>query len=254
MKARTVAPILILVLAMLACNLPSNVPVTETPTLLPSPIASATVTPLPPTEQPTQTPLPTNTPLPTLTFTPTIPIAFPKDVNVNCRLGPGTNWVSLSALVVGQTSQITGRSSDGGWLNIVDPQNSGRKCWVSASVVNTAGNLAPIPAVENPQASVTNVTITVDPKVISVPGCIGPILASKIKGTIETNGPTNVKYRFETQLDGSMGNQSVDFDSFGTKEFTVEYTPPLTAGTYWIRLIVTNPNNMQAEVKYKVEC
>ncbi len=252
MKARTFLPVFMLVLAMLACNLPSNVPVTETPTVPPSP--SATATPLPPTDLPTQTPLPTNTPPPTFTSTPTIPIAFPKEVNVNCRFGPGTTWVSLSALIVGQTSQITGRSSDGGWWNIVDPQNSGRKCWVSASVVNTAGNLAPIPVVETPKASVTNVTIDVDPKTISVPGCIGPILASKIKGTIETNGPTNVKWHFETQLGGSMGNQSTDFDSFGTKEFTADYTPPLTAGTYWIRLIVTSPNDIQAEVKYKVEC
>lgn len=252
MKARTFLPVFMLVLAMLACNLPSNVPVTETPTVPPSP--SATITPLPPTDLPTQTPLPTNTPPPTFTSTPTIPIAFPKEVNVNCRFGPGTTWVSLSALIVGQTSQITGRSSDGGWWNIVDPQNSGRKCWVSASVVNTAGNLAPIPVVETPKASVTNVTIDVDPKTISVPGCIGPILASKIKGTIETNGPTNVKWHFETQLGGSMGNQSTDFDSFGTKEFTADYTPPLTAGTYWIRLIVTSPNDIQAEVKYKVEC
>ena len=252
MKTRTLLPVLMLLLATLACNLPSNVPVTETPTLQPS--ASPTVELPTATLPPTQTPLPTNTPPPTLTSTPTIPVAFPRDVNVNCRLGPGTAWVSISALVVGQTSQITGRSSDGGWWNIVDPQNSNRKCWVSGSVVNTAGNLAPIPVVENPKASVTNVTIDVDPKVLSVPGCMGPVLPSKIKGTIETNGPTNVKWRFETQLGGSMGNQSTDFDAFGVKEFTAEYTAPLSSGTYWIRLIVTSPNDMQAEVKYKVEC
>jgi hypothetical protein len=198
--------------------------------------------------------LPTNTPLPTLTFTPTIPVAFPKEVNVNCRLGPSIGWVSISALLVGQNSQIIGKSADGGWWNIVDPQSSNRKCWVSASVVNTAGTLAPIPIVESPKAAVTNVTIDVDPKTISVPGCMGPILPSKIKGTIETNGPVNVKWHFETQLGGSMGNQSTDFDAFGVKEFNVEYTPPLSAGTYWIRLIVTTPNDIQAEVKYKVEC
>ena len=107
---------------------------------------------------------------------------------------------------------------------------------------------------EAPQASVTNVTINVDPKTISVGGCVGPIEPSEITGTIETNGPTNVKWRFETQLGGSMSNQSTDFDAFGTREFKVDYTPSLTEGTYWIRLIVTSPNNMQAEVKYEVEC
>jgi hypothetical protein len=163
-------------------------------------------------------------------------------------------WKPISALIVGQSSQILGKSADGGWWSIADPQSSGRNCWVAASVVNTAGNLSVIPITETPKASVINVTIDVDPKAISVPGCMGPILASKIKGTIETNGPTTVKWRFETQLGGSMGNQSTDFDAFGVKEFTVEYTPPVTAGTYWIRLIVTAPNDMQAEVKYKVEC
>ncbi len=252
MKPRTLFPALVLVLAMLACNLPSNVSVTETPILQASP--SSTVTQPPPTDLPTQTPLPTNTPPPTLTFTPSVPIAFPKETNVNCRLGPGTGWVPISALVVGQSSQITGRSADGNWWNIVDPQSSGRRCWVSVGVVNTAGNLALIPVVESPKATVTNVTAEVDPKTTSVAGCIGPILPIKIKGTIETNGPTTVKWHFETQLGGAMTNQSTDFDAFGSKDFSVDYTPPLTAGTYWVRLIVTSPNDMQAEAKYKIEC
>jgi SH3-like domain-containing protein len=252
MKARTLFPGLVLVLAMLACNLPANIPATETPTLeaLPSP----TVTQPLPTDIPTQTPLPTNTPPPTLTSTPTVPVASPKEANVNCRVGPGTAWVPISALVVGQSSQITGKSSDGAWWNIVDPQNSGRRCWVSASVVNTAGNLAAILVIDTPKASVTNVTVDVDPKTISVAGCIGPILPIKIKGTIETNGPTTVKWHFETQKDGAMTNQSTDFDQFGSKDFSVDYTPPVLSGTYWVRLIVTSPNDMQAETNYKIDC
>lgn len=252
MNARALFPVLILALLMASCNLPSNVPVTETPTAAQAlPPATAT---LPPTVPPTQTSLPTDTPPPTLTFTPSVPVATPKETNVNCRLGPGVAWVAISALLVGQNSQITGKNPDGSWWNIVDPQSSSRRCWVAASVVNTAGNLAGIPVAESPRASVTNVTIDVDPRTVAVPGCMGPILASKITGTIETNGPARVQYRFETQLGGSMGNQSVDFDAFGVKEFTVEYTPPLTAGTYWIRLIVTSPNDIQAETSYKVEC
>lgn len=252
MKPRTLFPVLMLVLSMLACNLPSNLPVTETPTLQTPP--SATVTSEPPTVPPTQTPLPTNTPPATLTSTPTVPVAFPRDVNVNCRLGPGTAWVPISALIVGQSSQITGKTGDGAWWNIVDPQNSSRRCWVSASVVSTAGNIAAIPVAEAPVAAVTNVTIDVAPRTISIPGCIGPITPSEITGTIETNGPTTVRWRFETQLGGSMGNEDTDFDAFGEKEFEVDYTPPLSAGTYWIRLIVTSPNNIQAEVTYTVEC
>ena len=252
MKPRTLFPALVLVLATLACNLPSNAAVTETPTTQAQLPPSATLPP--PTSLPTQTPLPTDTPPPTLTSTPTIPVASAKDVGVNCRLGPSTAWLPISALVVGQSSQITGKNSDGSWWNIVDPQNSGRKCWVSASVVNTAGNLNNIPVTDSPKAQVTNLKVDVDPKSISVPGCVGPILPIKIKGTIETNGPTTVKWRFETQLGGSMGNQSTDFDSFGTKDVTADYTPPVSAGTYWVKLIVTSPNDLQAETAYKIEC
>ena len=250
MNARTLFPALVLILAMLACNLPSNVSVTETPTVVTSP----TFTPITPTNLPTQTPLPSNTPAPLPTNTSTIPIVFPKETNVNCRLGPGIAWVPTSALIVGQTSQITGKSADGSWWNIVDPQNSSKRCWVSASVVNTGGNLAAIPVVESPKASVTNVSVNVDPKTISVTGCTGPILPIKIKGTIETDGPTTVKWRFETQLGGSLGDQTTDFDAFGSKDVSVDYTPPVSAGTYWVRLIVFNPDNLQAETTYKIEC
>ena len=254
MKSRSLFSTLVLVLAMLACNLPSNVPVTETPTVVtPSPTLFL------PTATPTQTPLPTNTPLPTLTPTPTVPIVSAKDVPVNCRLGPGTAWLVISALTVGQTSQIVGKTSDGAWWYIVDPSSSGRNCWVSVSVTNAAGNLANIPVVQTPKAAVTRVTVDVSPKTVSVPGpaCAGPVPPIVIEGTIETNGPTSVQWRFETQQGGAMATQTTEFETFGSKTFTAAYTPPLpvTAGTsYWVRLIVTSPNDAQSEVKYTIAC
>ena len=251
MKSRSLLSTLVLVLGMLACNLPSNASVTETATV---PAITPSSTQALATETPSQTPLPTDTPPPTLTSTPTVPIAFPKDVAVNCRLGPGTAWIVVSGLNLGQTAQIVGKTSDGSWWYIVDPFNSGRKCWVSVSVTNSAGNLAGIPVVELPKATVTNVTVDVDPKTISVPGCIGPILPIEIAGTIETNGPTTVKWHFETQQGGAMSEQTTEFDAFGPKPFSVDYTPLLTAGTFWVRLIVTSPNDIQGEVKYKIEC
>jgi len=51
-----------------------------------------------------------------------------------------------------------------------------------------------------------------------------------------------------------MSNQTTNFDAFGSKNVSVDYTPTLTAGTYWVRLIVTEPNDIQAEVKYTLEC
>jgi len=251
MKRRSLLSTLALVLAILACNLPSNVP-TETPT-------GAALTPsstfVPTTAVPTLTLPPSNTPPPTNTSTPSVPVAFPKEVAVNCRLGPGTGWIVLSGLSVGTSSQITGKSGDGGWWQIIDPLNSGRRCWVAGSVTNTAGNVAGIPVVEAPKATVTNVTVDVDPESLSVAGCLGPILPLKITGTIETNGPTTVQWRFETQQDGVMSTQSTEFESFGEETVSTEYTPTtLAAGTFWVRLIVSSPNDSQAEAKYTISC
>lgn len=250
MKSRSLLSSLALVLALLACNLPSNLP-TETPTaaaITPSPTLSLATATL------TQTLPPSNTPPPTTTSTPTVPVAFPKEVAVNCRLGPGIGWVVLSGLSVGTSSQITGKSGDGSWWQIVDPLSSGRRCWVSTSVTNTAGNVAGIPVAEAPKATVTNVTVDVDPESLSVAGCLGPILPLEITGTIETNGPTNVQWRFETQQDGAMSAQTTNFEAFGEETVSVDYTPTLLAGTYWVRLIVTSPNEIQAEVKYTILC
>ena len=250
MKFRNLLFVFSLLLAMSACNLPSNAPRTETPTLDVTPSVTQALS----TDTPTQTSVPSDTPPPTTTSTPTVPVAFPREVAVNCRLGPNVAWVVLSGLSVGTSAQIVGKTADSGWWYIVDPLNSGRNCWVASTVTNTAGNLANIPVVAAPQASVTNVTVDVDPNSINAPGCLGPILPVKISGTIETNGPTTVTWRFETQQSGSLSNQTTTFDAFGTTDVSAEYTPPLAAGTYWVRLIVTSPNDVQAEVKYTILC
>ena len=109
MKFRSLFAALVLVLMMSACNLPSSAPVTETPTVEVTPSPTLFLS----TETPTQTPPPSSTPPPTVSATPSVPVAFPREVAVNCRLGPGTEWIVLSGLSVGTNSQITGRSGDG---------------------------------------------------------------------------------------------------------------------------------------------
>jgi hypothetical protein len=250
MKSRSLLPTFVLVLAMLACNLPSNLP-TETPTVT---AFTPSSTQAPVTVAPTLTLPPSNTPPPAATSTPTVPVAFPREVAVNCRLGPSTGWVVLSGLSVGTSAQITGKSGDGSWWQIIDPLSSGRRCWVSTSVTNTAGNVGGIPVVEAPKATVTNVTVDVDPESLSVAGCVGPITPVEITGTIETNGPTTVQWRFETQQGGAMTTQSTTFDAFGEETVSVNYTPTLVAGTYWVRLVVTSPSEAQAETKYTIAC
>jgi hypothetical protein len=177
-------------------------------------------------------------------------------VAVNCRLGPGTAWIVLSALNIGASAQIVGKTADAGWWYIVDPLSTSRNCWVSSSVTSTAGNLGGIPVVAAPQATVTNVTVDVDPSTISTTGCLGPIPTLEITGTIEMNGPGTVTWRFETQQGGAMSTQTTEFNAFGSQDVSTTYThpAPISAGTSWVRLIVTSPNNTQAEARYTINC
>lgn len=252
MKSPYLLCILILVVALSACNLPSSAAVTETPT----PASALTETPTLSlaTQAPTQITLPANTPPPAATSTPSVPVAFPSDVAVNCRLGPGTGWIVLSGLSAGTSSQITGRSGDGGWWQITDPLNSSRRCWVAASVTNTAGNLTGMPVVEAPEPEVTSVSISVSPNTINALACTGAGSPIELAGAIETNGPTSVTWYFETQQGGQMTTQTTEFDAFGELELSTSYTPLLTAGTYWVRLVVTSPNSEQAEATYTITC
>ncbi len=76
----------------------------------------------------------------------------------------------------------------------------------------------------------------------------------ELKGSIETNGPTTVDWHFETEQSGALGTGTKTFDSFDTKNVSDSFVPTLTAGTYWVKLVVTTPNGKVAESGYKIEC
>lgn len=246
MKSKNGLSTFVLLFVMAACNLPGGAPVLEVvPTDTTQPIF---------TEIPTETPFPTETPLPTLTPTPTIPIAWPSDKGVNCRLGPGTEWVTVGALLVGETATIQGKNIDSSWWYVVTAGNPGSPCWVAASVTLTAGNLANLAIINPPVASVTKVSVKLDPKEISLPGCLGPVQPIAIKGTIETNGPVKVNYYFATESGGDLPADSTNFKSADSKSVETTYTPLPGAGSFWVRLIITGPNDKVGEAKYKIVC
>jgi len=203
----------------------------------------------------TITPLPTEIPTEAFTATPSVPMVTPVDKPVNCRFGPGVGFVSLGAgLAVGANAQILGKTAGGDWWLIQNPSAGGGNCWVAASVTTATGDLTTVGVVAAPAAFVTKTTIKADPDTISVPGCTGPIMALSLKGTIDVNGPTTVKWHFETQEDGALPEHSLEFTAFGSQNVSADYTPPVTEGNFWVRLIVTSPNAMVAEAKYKIDC
>jgi hypothetical protein len=246
------APILYicLALALQACNLPTDRPGTPTPTTEVLPLPSLVAN----TEVPSPTPPPSDTPPPIQSPTPSVPIAWPKEVPVNCRFGPSTDWLVVGALLMEQTAPIQGKNDAGTWWYVETPNDPGSPCWVSGSVTNTAGNLAGLPVINPPVASVTDVEIE-EPAKISVPGCMGPIQPMKLKGDITVNGPTEVEWRFETEQGGALSAGTTNFASADSKNVSDDsYTPPVTEGTYWVRLVVTSPNDKSAETDYVIEC
>ncbi len=244
MNKRLLVTSLAMILAMLACNLPATTPATPTPT----------ATSIFPTQTATL-PVPTETLIPTLTPTPTVPIAWPSDKGVNCRLGPGTEWITVGSLLVGQTATIQGKNGDASWWYVVTQNDPGTPCWVAASVTITAGNLANLPIINPPVASVTDVKLKLQPKDISLPGCFGPVQPIKFEGTISVNGPVKVKWYFETQQDGAAPTDTLNFNFADSKKVESSYfTPDASEGTFWVKLVIVEPNNKFAEAKYKVVC
>jgi hypothetical protein len=246
MKSRSFVIFLLATLMLVSCNLPAAQP-TETP--LPSPTETQVLTM-------TITPLPTEIPTEAATATSSVPMVTPIDQPVNCRFGPAVGFVSLgSGLAVGANAQILGKTAGGDWWLIANPSTTGSKCWVAATVTTAFGDLTTVGVVAAPAAFVTKVTARVDPPdTITVAGCIGPIMAVSLKGTIEVNGPTTVKWHFETQEDGAMPEHVTEFTAFGSQNVSADYTPPVTEGTFWVRLIVTSPNEMVGETRYKIDC
>lgn len=89
---------------------------------------------------------PTNTPTPfdfsTLTSTPTVTPTFSLptvyfDSNVNCRMGPGTDYGIIVLIKEGSTAEILGTN---GTHWVVQPTNTSDICWVPAEFVTPEGS------------------------------------------------------------------------------------------------------------------
>jgi hypothetical protein len=155
-------------------------------------IAQATMTqvaalPSPQEATPTLTPTPTDTLEPTWTpffASPTIPVIFVPTVIVvtatpggetsvsgggqptitantssNCRAGPGSNYLRLGYLLVGETSVVLGRDSSWTWWYIREPRRN-ILCWVWAGSTSVQGDTASVPIVKTTAEPVTKATAT----------------------------------------------------------------------------------------------
>lgn len=139
MQKIIIAPISVLLMALLACS-SLSLPFVPTPTFTPSPTATSTQTPtITPTLTFTLTPTSTFTPsfTPTTSYTPTPEKPTVTAIkNAFCRWGPGTVYRSIGVdyLEGGESAIAEGRDYDSTWFWVI-LEGLSYHCWVSASVV-----------------------------------------------------------------------------------------------------------------------
>jgi len=118
------------------------------------------------------------------------------------------------------------------------------------SVTNAAGNLALIPVVAEPEASVTKVTVSAS---VAFSACGGPNPVG-FSGTITTNGPTTVTFRWEVTGDkeNTTSPETIKFKEAGTKSAPDPGAYTADCGTYFITLHVLSPNDKAATKKFTI--
>jgi hypothetical protein len=194
--------------------------------------------------------------------TPCSPIVT-ATMNANVRKGPGMVYGDpVGNLLTGQTATVAGQNAEGTWWYIIFAAGPGGHGWIAASTV-TASCLPPsvavITAPDTPTAVVvvvTDVSVSVSPDTIGVPGCMGPIPPSTVSADITVNGAIKLNFHFVTQQNGPLSPQSVNFKNAMTKNVSDSFVPPLTAGNYWVRIVIDGMDlsGMSTQAKYKISC
>lgn len=176
MKKKALLPFLALALILSACNLPSSggddaiaLGVAQTEIALtqaaltkatpdsdggqapPDPGPQDPDAPPPsPTATHTLTLSPTQTLTPTITLTPTLDKPMVTvSVDTNCRTGPGKQYDIIGALLTNETAEVVGKSADGQYWIIKNPDRSG-ECWLWAYYATVAGPTDALPVVTQP--------------------------------------------------------------------------------------------------------
>ena len=99
----------------------------------------------------TPTPSPTLSPTPTLTLTPTPSTPMISvSVNTNCRTGPGDAYDRVGALLVGETAEVLARDPYGQFWYIPNPDRPGSKCWVWGQYATVTGDTSSLPVFTPP--------------------------------------------------------------------------------------------------------
>jgi len=212
--------ILLLIAAILACNLPGNQGPDAPPSATESLINDETTSP------PTETSIPvTSTTAPTITPEPSptsnVVTITASGGNINIRRGPGVGYNPIAIFENGQSAVATARNADGSWLNISLPDGSGKPGWVNTrtqySSITGDVTLLPVNSVTAPEpAYIRNCTFH---DMLVKPG------ETKIKN--QTSSPENKlqfnpgNYEvFDTSVSGNKSIKTVNLREGDTIDIT----------------------------------
>ncbi|HSM70501.1 MAG TPA: SH3 domain-containing protein [Anaerolineales bacterium] len=241
----------ILAVLLTSCNLNA---VEKTATPLPTPIpASPTPTIVfTPTVVPIETLLARDTPTAIPTPTSRMILASPSDQPVNCRFGPNISYSVIGALFVGRQAEVIGKSIDETWWYVRNPSDPSTNCWLSSDFIVVVGNVEALPVVSPPEIGVTNISVDVDPVSMNV-GCDAFPQTVNLIGQITANGPTIVTWTWETSAGDVFPEETLLFESEGTKEVR-DLLTVWSANDYWANLHVLIPNDRSGGANFKVTC
>lgn len=256
-----------LILALLACNMPSpqQIGIAETALALVQTGTAMALTvqaggPGPGAAIATSAAAPTvDTAPPTVvaSLTPTACTAFvTANLNANVRTGPSTDYDPVGYLPAGGTAPIAGRNDANTWWYIAFAGGPGGHGWIAQSVTTAACVPAVVPVIAAPP-----LPPTLTPSPTSIPPVsfavihvtygfshwsdAGYVNCPRVTASISTNGPGTVTYRW-TRSDGSQSSPAtLTFGSAGT--ISVKYDWALgsvwNGQTFWVGLYVDDPNH-----------
>lgn len=191
--------------------------------------------------------------------------------SINCRSGPGTEYSVSKVLQPNDPARIAGRLSNNTWLLIAYPGSS-VECWVSASIVDIAGNLGDVtiaqapPPPESPQpeapepdpeeppppADTTAPTITsvyASPSSVYQDGCYGETTTATIYvEAIDIGGIATVEV--------AWSNGSASLSHAGGNTYSGTVGPFATKGTITMHgsVVDTSGNWTPFTINITVDC
>jgi hypothetical protein len=211
----------VLVLVILACNMPVAIAPTSDPgaaytsaaqtvavavnqTLVPSFTSAPPASSTPPLE--TFTPLPTLSPTLFFTATSSIPL-ISVTVDTNCRIGPGKVYDLLGGLFVGQTAEVYGKNPGNNYWYIRLPDNPGIYCWVTGQYATIVGNTALLPVFTPPPTPTPAPSFEV--AFTGLDTCVGWWVELKLKNT----GPVAFKSMSVSVKDLDTSTTLTDYEN-----------------------------------------